>query len=205
MRVTSQVRENTRRKILQRAHLLFRMAGYEAATVRDLCKSVGIAAGTLFNYFPNKESLAAALVLNQSQHVATDVSNYRSLEEVVYAFSAQILRRWKPCRNYLMPVLQSTLTPAPTDSVPAVSWNVRSRHLDELQRLCSAFRSVPFSSLELNLYWNLFFGAVAFWVSDQSRNHEATLALLDESVSMFVSWVNHDSTRLVREEEGDSA
>ncbi len=49
-------------QILKTAERLFIQRGYEAVSMRDLAARVGIAVGTLYNYFPNKESLFTSLM-----------------------------------------------------------------------------------------------------------------------------------------------
>jgi hypothetical protein len=46
------------------------------------------------------------------------------------------------------------------------------------------------------LYWTLYTGLLTFWASDSSRKQEETLALLDQSIAMFVGWLseNRDHT-----------
>ena len=45
------------------------------------------------------------------------------------------------------------------------------------------------SALALQVYWTLYTGVLAFWAGDKSPKQEDTLALLDESMGMFVSWL----------------
>ena len=46
-----------------------------------------------------------------------------------------------------------------------------------------------FTPLTLQMYWALFMGVLAFWATDQSPREEDTLALLDQSLAMFVGWL----------------
>jgi hypothetical protein len=39
------------------------------------------------------------------------------------------------------------------------------------------------------LYWTLYTGVLAFWSKDASPRQEDTLALLDQSLAMFVGWL----------------
>jgi len=48
---------NTKEKILKCAERLFSLNGYDATSVQDICKEVGISKGAFFHYFPTKESL----------------------------------------------------------------------------------------------------------------------------------------------------
>ena len=62
MRVTAEAKAETRQRILEAARKLFAASGYESSTTREIADAAGIANGTLFNYFPNKEAILAALV-----------------------------------------------------------------------------------------------------------------------------------------------
>jgi AcrR family transcriptional regulator len=51
-----------RAAILQAAREVFGEVGYGAASVRDIIRRTDLAAGTFYNYFPDKESIFRALV-----------------------------------------------------------------------------------------------------------------------------------------------
>ena len=51
-----------RAAILDAARVVFGEAGYGAASVRDIIRRTDLAAGTFYNYFPDKESIFRALV-----------------------------------------------------------------------------------------------------------------------------------------------
>lgn len=51
-----------RAAILDAARSVFTEMGYGAATVRDIVRPTGLATGTFYNYFPDKESVFAELV-----------------------------------------------------------------------------------------------------------------------------------------------
>ena len=44
------------------------------------------------------------------------------------------------------------------------------------------------------MYWLLYTGVLAFWTKDASVKQEDTLALLDQSMKMFVAWLNAQAT-----------
>src|SRR5688572_17157211 len=62
MRVTDETKNATRQRILDEAKKRFAQQGFEATTTRDIACAAGIAVGTLFNYFPTKESIVDYLV-----------------------------------------------------------------------------------------------------------------------------------------------
>jgi AcrR family transcriptional regulator len=51
-----------RAAILRAARDVFSEIGYDAATVRDVIRPTGLASGTFYNYFPDKEAVLRALV-----------------------------------------------------------------------------------------------------------------------------------------------
>jgi hypothetical protein len=41
----------------------------------------------------------------------------------------------------------------------------------------------------VQLYWTLYVGVLSFWSADKSPKQEDSLALLDQSLDMFVGWL----------------
>jgi AcrR family transcriptional regulator len=56
-----QTKVQNRQAILDAARELFGELGYETATVRDIIRRAGLAAGTFYNYYRSKEEVFAAL------------------------------------------------------------------------------------------------------------------------------------------------
>src|SRR6201992_4288390 len=56
-----QTRAANRQAILDAAREVFGELGYETATVRDIIRRAGLAAGTFYNYYRSKEEVFAAL------------------------------------------------------------------------------------------------------------------------------------------------
>src|SRR4051794_22810280 len=114
MRVTAEAKIATRRRILDASRDCFSRAGFEASTTRDIAAAAGIAAGTLFNYFPAKEAIAMALVAEALDAVHRQFDKRPrgdSLEEDLFALIAAELRGLRPHRSYLRPVLETALSP----------------------------------------------------------------------------------------------
>jgi AcrR family transcriptional regulator len=214
MRVTAETKNATRARILDVAQKQFAQRGFEATTTRDIARAAQIAAGTLFNYFPTKESIVDCLVSETCVHVAeayaaethrrlTAVSVSRdadvlaadaqSLEEELFAHIAITLRKLKPYRKYLPAVLESSLSPlAIADDADKPS--LRVTHLETVGQI--AFRhgvQDALSTVAIQLYWTLYTGILAFWSNDRSPRQEDTLALVDQSLAMFVGWLTEQS------------
>lgn len=66
-----------RAAILEAARDCFLSHGYEGVTIRDVIRKTGLAAGTFYNYFPDKESLFRELVENRIQAMTDRISGVR--------------------------------------------------------------------------------------------------------------------------------
>lgn len=66
-----------RAAILDAARRCFIDTGYDAVTIRDVIRETGLAAGTFYNYFPDKESLFRALVDARLGHLQERIHAWR--------------------------------------------------------------------------------------------------------------------------------
>jgi AcrR family transcriptional regulator len=198
MRITAATKDETRKRILNDSQKRFAQQGFEQTTTRDLARDAKIAVGTLFNYFPTKESIVENLVNEGCNRAAERFAaelerngqkDSPTLEEELFAHVAAVLRELKPYRKYLPAVLETSLSPLATDHSGAHT-SLRATHLEIVSG--SLLRHVPHnaaSPIAIQLYWTLYTGVLVFWASDSSPRQEDSLALLDESLSMFVGWL----------------
>ena len=192
MRVTTETRQQTRRAILGAAERLFRSQGFAETTTRDLALAAGIAVGTLFNYFSTKESIVMQLLTESLAKAAARFPKRRtdgaSLEEDLFLFVATELRSLKPLRKFLQPALDTGFSPAA--SVNSDTAAARVDHLEQVTSLLAEHGlQEPPSALQLQMYWMLYVGVLSFWSKDSSPKQEDTLAMLDQSIDMFVGWL----------------
>ncbi len=190
MRVTAQVRQQTRETLLQSAKRLFLDHGFEQTTTRDIAAAAGIAAGTMFNYFPSKEALAFALLIESLNDFSEDFDARRrgreSLEEELFLLVAVALRRLAPYRAFLAAVLELGLSPFTQGSAFPEGERFRAALLDSVVavvRRHQGERELTF--VALHLFWTLFLGVLTFWAADSSPDQQDTLALLDQSMRLF--------------------
>jgi AcrR family transcriptional regulator len=190
--VTTQTKNRTRQRILGVARRLFARKGFEQTTTRDLTSAVGIAAGTLFNYFPSKEALATTLVADTLRDARADyerrLRGTESTDEALFLLVVCGLRRLEPHRGYVGAVLETALRPFAESMVCAEADALRLSQLEIVSGILAshAVDSEP-SPVAMHLYWTLYLGVLAFWSRDDSPNQEDTLALLDQSMRLFVA------------------
>jgi AcrR family transcriptional regulator len=70
VRVTADVKETTRARLLAAAAAEFARAGFERANIDQISLAAGSAKGTIYNYFPSKEELFLAVVQEASAQAA---------------------------------------------------------------------------------------------------------------------------------------
>jgi AcrR family transcriptional regulator len=193
MRITSDAKEERRQRILAAALEQFRVAGFEAATTRDIARQAQIASGTVFNYFPSKEAIVLALA-EDSLNVAADDFLKRqrrgaSLEEDLFLHISSGLRRMKRHRKYMHVLIQAALSAS--SSIGEVN-TIRENHLQRVQQILVNNNRSEMSSVATQLYWMLYLGVLSYWATDRSPKQENSLALLDQSVSMFCDWLRRE-------------
>jgi AcrR family transcriptional regulator len=192
MRITAERKNATRRRILEAAIELFRTRGFDATTTRDLAAAAEIATGTVFNYFPTKEAIVAALAeegLAKARANSGLPADEADLEEELFALVAAELRQLKPLRKFIMPLLETSFSPLTRSQQSEAGDSLRTDHLEIVAGLARNHGMAELSPVALQVYWTLYTGALAFWAADKSPKQEDTLALLDESLAMFVAWL----------------
>ncbi|MBI1921674.1 MAG: TetR/AcrR family transcriptional regulator [Geobacter sp.] len=195
MRISEQAKQENRARILEKGAELFIAKGYEECTTRDIATAAGLAAGTLFNYFPSKETLAMTMVSEAFKMGREDFMRRRTgeedLPEDLFLFIASGLRRLRPLRPFIGPVLERSLSPFPRKTVCPEGEAARQEHLDAVQEIIAShgFTQAP-DYVAVTMYWSLYLGILAFWANDDSPNQEATQALVDYSIRMFVQVIS---------------
>lgn len=195
MRITQQAKEKNREKILEVAAALFNEQGYEKTTTRDISKACGMAKGTLFNYFPSKETLAMTLVAEAMEagriFYLKRKGGDESLIEELFLFVASELRNLKPFRTYIGPVLESSMSVFSKHATCPAGEQARLSHLETIGAILTNHDyQLDHDSIAVTLYWSLYLGVLAHWSKDTSTNQQATLALLDYSIKVFVTTIS---------------
>ena len=193
MRVTEQTKRRTRERIMKAANKLFDGRGFERATTRDIAIEAGIAAGTLFNYFPSKEALAMSILMEAMEGAQTAFDAHRrgdeSLEELLFARLAIVLRHLRPYRRFASQVIETAPGPGSALSGPDESRQALQNHLEVVSQLIvdhAPESSAEPSTITMHLYWTLLLGALRYWAQDASPGQHDTLVLVDQSLRLFV-------------------
>jgi len=195
MRITEAAKQQNRRRILEKAAELFTVKGFEESTTRDIAQAAGLAVGTMFNYFPSKETMAMSMVTEALRQGREDYLQRRNgdeeLVEELFLFIAAGLRRLQPLHPFLGPVLERSLSPFPRNNVCPEGEAARQEHLAAVEEIIGrhGFSGAP-DYVAMTIYWSLYLGILAFWANDKSTNQEESRALIDYSISCFVQVIS---------------
>jgi AcrR family transcriptional regulator len=192
MRITAKAKKEVRERILAAGEKLFLSKGFGRTTTRDLSREAGIAVGTLFNYFPNKESLGMAILAGSLERgrgrFLEEGREIPTLEEGLFALIALELREMRPYRSFVGPVMETAMSPFGPSPVGGDAELARQAHLDAVAAMIIEMRGPDAAtSVTLHLYWSLYLGVLAFWSGDESPNQEDTLAMLDQATRLFAA------------------
>ncbi|HEY3307947.1 MAG TPA: TetR/AcrR family transcriptional regulator [Desulfuromonadaceae bacterium] len=195
MRISEQAKQESRSRILEKAAELFTSNGFDNTTTRDIALAAGLATGTMFNYFPSKETLGMTMVTEALGHGTDDFKSRRTgeedLNEDLFLFITSGLRRLQPLRPFLGPVLERSLSAFPRKNVCLEGEAARSGHLEAVQEIISrhGFTTAP-DYVAMTIYWSLYLGILAYWTNDESPNQEDSKGLIDYSMQFFVQVIS---------------
>ncbi len=205
MRITQEAKLATEQRILEAAARLFRSSGWENTTTREIATAAGIATGTLFNYFPCKEAIAAALMSDALEKTEQEFSarplDEALLEEDLFTLIWTGLKGLRPHRSFLALAAETVFSPLARSSPDRTGDTIRVRHLEMVEQIIGAHGgNGPLRAVTMQLYWTLYLGVFAYWAADESPNQEDTLALLDQSLKLFIASLdrkgeNHDQRK----------
>jgi AcrR family transcriptional regulator len=91
--IQEQLIQARRNQILDAATTAFAQKGFHRATIQDVAKVAGIAAGTIYNYFENKTALLMGILerLNETERRDADMSQMLNMD--IRAFTQHYMRR----------------------------------------------------------------------------------------------------------------
>src|SRR5579863_8833239 len=147
MRITADAKQATRARILEVAQRLFQDKGFDHAKVRDIAAGVGMATGTLFNYFASKEDVAVALaeaaIGDAEKEFARKRREGASLREDLFLHVATQLRRLRPLRTFIQTVIETALAAPVLSSDGRSGQGLPGEHLQAVAEILHSHRIDP--------------------------------------------------------------
>lgn len=189
MRITAEAKTATRERIIKVAAKLFAKEGWDNTTTRGIATAAGIATGTLFNYFDSKEAIAAELISEALAQAQQEIQKRddETLEEELFTFIWTELSGLRDYRKFLAQAAETILSPLRRHSQESAGESIRTNHLEAVEQILVSHGIATPSAVAMQLYWTLYLGVFAHWATDDSPKQEDTLALLDQSLKLFVT------------------
>jgi AcrR family transcriptional regulator len=179
--------EVTERKILDAALELFRIKGFEEATMRDIAAAAGMAIGAAYYYYPSKEAIVLAFYQRSCTEMQPGIQDALAevaggLEDRLKALIQVKLEYFAPYRSVLRALLKNGADPAhPLSPFAANNKSIREVDVAWFQKVLSNGGIRVPKDLELHMpevLWMFQMGVIYFWVTDDSRGQQRTTRLL---------------------------
>ena len=188
-----------RKRIVTSALALFQTKGFDATTTKAIARKAGIAEGTVFNYFRTKEDIALHFFEQEVDQAIASVRNSprlrkAPLEEKLFALVHAQLEFLAPYEKFIGAAFIHALKPAsPLGIFSHRAQELRHRYVGFVQELLDESlpknQHTPLSFLAPEVFWIYYLGALLFWLHDSSPGKQHTLAFLDRSLSIGVSFL----------------
>jgi AcrR family transcriptional regulator len=186
-------------RIVKAALTLFQTKGFNTTTTKAIARKAGIAEGTVFNYFRTKEDIALFFFEEEVDHAIAAVRDNQRLtkaplEEKLFALVHSQLEFLARHERFIGAALLHALNPASHLGVFSHrAQQLRHRYLafvSELIENSSPKRKQDgLSWLAPEAFWIYYLGVLLFWLYDTSEGKQHTLAFLDRSLNVGVTFL----------------
>jgi len=198
------VGEKTKALILEKALEMFREAGFEAATIRDIAKSAKVATGATYYYFPSKEAIVAAYYNHvQATHEAKvrelilGTTDLRERLGIVIHSKLDIL---KDDRKFLGALFRYAGEPDHPLSVFGKGTTSQRAHSVGIFREALADVEVSDELRQLLPWalWMMHLGAILFFIYDESAEQRRTRTLVNGVLDLVAQFLKLTSAPVTR-------
>lgn len=198
--------EETSRKILDAALELFRQAGFDSATMRDIAAKAGVATGAAYYYYASKDAIVMAFYERAWEElqpaVEAAVSQARGFEGQLKAAIRVKLEYFAPNRDVLRALVRAGADPkhplSPFSSETAairqadIAWFARVLEDGGIRIPADLAPHLP------GALWFFQMGVIFFWVTDESARQSRTARLLDLSAKIVAALLRLAALPLTR-------
>ena len=178
--------EETRQRICTAALALFHEQGFEAATMRDIARSAGVATGAAYYYFPSKDAIIMDFYrrscVEMQPKIEDALKNATGLDRRLRELIGVKLAHFAPHRGVLCALLRNGADP----KHPLSPFSPQTQEIRDID--IAWFRGILVEcgvripkDLEPHLpgvLWFLQMGVIFFWVIDDSPEQAQSIRLL---------------------------
>jgi AcrR family transcriptional regulator len=195
MRVTKERHDEIRRSLIQASVELFTEKGFSGATMREISERAGVSAGTIYNYFPNKEKIFYAyfdLKQDELRDSLAGIGGFGefTLKEKLQTLIETLLDIYSEDREFVASsykILLDSPMSSFTELVPFKDkFTQLVRELFAAAVDAQTIPAQPFESFLANVFWDYTNLMVLYWLRDDSDGFSNTTRLIDLSLDIFV-------------------
>lgn len=188
--------EAIRKRIVSAALALFQEKGFAATTTKAIARRAKVAEGTVFNYFETKEDIALYFFELEVNHAMAAVQENMKLrraplEEKLFTLIESQLDFLQPYQLFIGAAVMHALRPTSKLGFSRRAVELRDRYLIFVEKLINESRppvaSGLFAWIGPQVFWMYYLGILLYWLNDDSRGKQNTLALLDRSLKIGVT------------------
>jgi AcrR family transcriptional regulator len=198
--------EETSLKILEAALALFRLEGFDSATMRDIAREADVATGAAYYYYPSKESIVLDFYkrscAEMQPKIEAAVDGSRGLEARLLELIRVKLVHFAPNRSVLRALLRNGADPKhPLSPFSPETKEIREIDMAWFARiLVNGGVRIP-RDIETQLpvvLWFFQMGVIFFWVIDESPDQIRTTRLLELASKGIVTLIRLSALPLMR-------
>jgi AcrR family transcriptional regulator len=198
--------EETRTRILNAALGSFRERGFEAATMRDIAESAGVATGAAYYYFPSKEAIVMDFYQRSCDEMQPKIEEALKeaggLEERLRVLIRVKLVQFGPNRGVLRALLRNGADPRhPLSPFSPETKTIRDIDIAWFQRIVidGGVRIPKDLAPHLpGILWFFQMGVIFFWVIDESPGQTRSERLLGLATKSVTSLIRISALPLMR-------
>ncbi len=202
--IKKSVGEKTRALILEKGLEMFREAGFEAATIRDIAKSAKVATGATYYYFPSKEAIVAAyydhVQITHEAKVRELILGTTDLRERLGIVIHSKLDILKDDRKFLGALFRYAGEPDHPLSVFGKGTKSQRAHSVGIFREAIADIGITDELRQLLPWalWMMHLGAILFFIYDESEEQRRTHALVNGVLDLVTQFLKLTSVPVIR-------
>jgi len=198
--------KETGEKIFQAALELFRIEGFENATMRDIAQSAGVATGAAYYYYRSKEAIVLEFYRRASEEmrpkIEQAIASGGKFEARLHNLIGVKLDHFTSHRGVLRALLRSGADPShPLSPFSTGTKEIRDADIHSFERILTGGDVRIPGDLRAALpgiLWFFQMGVIFFWVIDESPEQERTNDLLRRSVKAVASLVRLSALPFMR-------
>ena len=194
MKISGEVKEQTRIRLLESAVDVISEKGFDKASMREIARRAEVADATIYNYFSTKEKLLFGYCELVQQRVMAELKsldNFHefSLRDQFHQLVETEVRMWLPAREFLAEVF------AYTYGAPVVGQELLSDTKAVLKVMvvdlidasieAGEMPEQPYQDLLPALFWDYQSAILAYWLKDTSDGFANTTKLVDQSTEII--------------------